>query len=279
MVYSNSKTAKKLTFANLNKFKKEGRKFSMVTCYDYTFAKIIEKSDVDMILVGDSLANVMMGEKSTLAATVDHIVHHCKSVSNGISSKLLIADMPFLAAGVSRELTMKNVQRLMAEGCAHGVKIEGAGERLKDIEMIVDFGVPVVGHLGLMPQKVHAHGGYKVQGKAKVSADEIFEESKKIEKAGASVLVLEMVESGLAKKIAESLTIPVIGIGAGSSVDGQVLVLQDLLGMDADFNPKFLRKYMNLSEDIYKSLNHYHGDVVSGDFPNDSESYIGKPKK
>ncbi len=279
MVYSKDKKQTKLSFANLRKQKSLGRKFSMVTCYDFSFAKIVESSEVDMILVGDSLANVMMGESSTLAATVDHIVHHCKAVSKGLKTKLLIADMPFLACGVSREKTIENAGRLMSEGNAHGVKIEGAGDRVDDIKALVDLGIPVVGHLGLMPQKVHAHGGYRVQGRSEDAAKQISKDALSLQDAGVSILVVEMLQSDIAKHITDSLDIPVIGIGAGKGCDGQVLVLQDLLGMNAEFEPTFLRKYMQLADSIKSALNKYDSDVKSGEFPNESESFARKTSK
>ena len=275
MVYSHS-AIRKLNFSNLNKHKTKGRKFSMVTCYDYSFAKLINQSNIDFILVGDSLGNVILGHESTIKVTLDDMIRHSAAVSRGATEKLIIVDMPFMTYGVDLKTTVDNAARLIAEGNAHAVKVEGAGCKLAEIERMTELGIPVIGHLGLMPQQIHKTGGYKVQGKSAKSVDAIIKESKQLESAGAAMLVLEMVEESLTEKITSELSIPTIGIGAGSHCDGQVLVLQDLLGMDADFNPTFLKKYGQLSQTVVESINTYCHEVQDGVFPSPEHSFRKK---
>lgn len=258
-----------LTFQDKKKAKE---KISMITCYDYSFAQILNETDVDCILVGDSGAMVMHGLPNTVHA--DNAMMHAMiaSVSRGASKKFIVGDLPFLAYRKSLTANMNHVDQLMKAG-AEALKLEGALGNLKLITHLVQSGVPVMGHLGLTPQSVHTLGGHKVQGKEKDAQVLIFEQAKKLEDAGCFSLVLECVPSALAKKIADTLHIPVIGIGAGRDVDGQVLVLQDLLGFNDSFKPKFLKKYFNANQIFKNIFNEYHKEVVSQTFPTTKESY------
>ncbi len=248
------------------------QKISMVTCYDFSFAQIINESDIDCILVGDSAAMVMHGFSSTVMIDTPLMAYHVAAVSRGAPGKFIIGDLPFLSYRKSLTENMNNIEALMKAG-SEALKLEGALGNLELISHVVQSGVPVMGHLGLTPQSVHTLGGHKVQGKEKESQNLIFDHAKRLEDAGCFSLVLECVPSGLAQKIASEVKIPVIGIGAGSDVDGQVLVLQDLLGFNAGFKPKFLKKYFNASEAFKNVFNDYHKEVVNKVFPSQKESY------
>lgn len=252
--------------------KQNGQKITMLTCYDYTFARILADSEVDCLLVGDSLAMVMHGYQTTLNASVELMALHTAAVARGASSKFIVGDLPFLSYRKDLANNMTAIGEVMKAG-ANAVKLEGAKGNLELIRHSVDSGVPVMGHLGLTPQSVNQLGGFKVQGKGKKEHDEIFEEALALEKAGCFSLVLECVPAQLAKEISKELKIPTIGIGAGVDCDGQVLVLQDMLGMNSEFRPKFLRTYMNGIEAIKNAVNQYHRDVVTEKFPSDKESY------
>ena len=245
---------------------------SMVTCYDYSFAKNIEKTEIDMVLVGDSAAMVMHGYKNTIPATIEMMRVHVNAVSNGLEGKFLIADMPFLEHRKSKKKTMDSVDLLMKAG-ANAIKIEGGSKHTKTIQYIVDSGVPVMGHLGLTPQSVHSLGGWKLQGRTNEKAKQILDDAHKVQQAGAFSLVLEMIPASLSTQITKELNIPTIGIGAGPETSGQVLVLQDILGMNNNFNPTFLRKYMDSFSLIKNCLNQFNQDVKKGDFPNEKESF------
>ena len=260
------------TIQGIMKLKNRGEKISMVTCYDFTSAKIVDQSDVDLVLVGDSTAMVMPGHDTTIPATVEMMATHVAAVHRGLTHKFLVADMPFLAHRKDRETVMESVDALMKAG-ANAVKIEGGNGHSDIIHHIVESGVPVMGHLGLTPQSVNMIGGWRVQGKTKEMADQLIQDAKDLEKAGTFALVLEMVPADLAKNVTHELTIPTIGIGAGSHTSGQVLVFQDMLGMDSDFNPTFLRKYMDGFSMITGALNEFNRDVKSNEFPNDEESF------
>ncbi|MES2614768.1 MAG: 3-methyl-2-oxobutanoate hydroxymethyltransferase, partial [Bdellovibrionota bacterium] len=222
-----------------------------------------EKTEIDFVLVGDSLGNVIQGAKSTLTVTVEHIAYHVKCVASKLKSPLLVADMPFASAGVSRASTMNNATILMQAG-AEAVKIEGASkEILEDIGFLTAHGVPVMGHIGLQPQSVNAIGGYKLQGKDESAKNRLKNEAKKLQDAGCFAIVLELVDAGLAQEISQSIKIPTIGIGAGNYCDGNILVLQDMLGMDSQFKPKFLKHYANFEEIIHDAVNQYCADVVN----------------
>lgn len=243
------------------------RAISMITAYDYAFAKIFEQAGIDMILVGDSLGNVVLGYSSTLPVTMEDILHHTKAVTRACSSTFVVADMPFMSYQISIEQAMSNAGRLMKEGGAHAVKLEGGKEILPIVEKLVASGIPVVGHLGLTPQSVHQLGGFKVQGKTLADAQKILEDARLLADAGAFSLVLECIPQQLAQKISENIAIPTIGIGAGSGCDGQVLVCNDLLGLSSGFTPKFVKKYRNLHQEILSATQEYIQDLQQRTFP------------
>jgi 3-methyl-2-oxobutanoate hydroxymethyltransferase len=257
---------------DFQKKKLAGEKITMLTCYDYTFAKLIADTQIDSLLVGDSLAQVMHGHPTTLSASTNLMALHTRAVVRGAPNKFIVADMPFLSTRKGLKNTLDNVEKLMHAG-AHAIKIEGAEGHLELIKHIVESGVPVMGHLGLTPQSIHQLGGPKVQGKVQSSADKILQDSLNLEKAGCFSVVLECIPTALGQKISEALTIPTIGIGAGNKTDGQILVLQDLLGMNKDFSPRFLKKYFNGYEVITESLNSYVTEVKERKFPTEKYSY------
>lgn len=254
------------------KKKASHEKISMVTCYDYTFAKILAESQIDAILVGDSAAQVMHGYPTTLNASTNLLALHTQAVSKGAPNKFLVADMPFLATRKGLKNSMDQIEKLMKAG-AQAIKIEGAEGHLKLIQHIVESGVPVMGHLGLTPQSIHQLGGPKIQGKAQESADKILSDAMTLQNAGCFSLVLECIPGELGKLITDKLSIATIGIGAGNQTDGQILVLQDLLGMNKNFNPKFLKKYLNGHEIISESINSYVAEVKKTKFPSEVHSY------
>jgi len=254
--------------------KKNVEKISIVTCYDASFSKIISNSNIDSILVGDSLGMVVQGHDSTLPVTLDEMIYHTKAVKRGCSNKYVITDLPFLSYQTSLEVALTSAGKVMKETGADAIKIEGGGYRnLEVIRNLTEMGVPVMGHLGLTPQSFQVLGGYKVQGKEPKHAEKILQDAIEIQNAGAFSLVLEMIPEELGEAISKSLNIPTIGIGAGSKTDGQVLVLYDLLGMNPDFSPKFLKKYLNLAESIENALNQYTFQVQSSTFPGKENSF------
>lgn len=256
------------------KMRKGGEKLVLVTAYDATFARLAEEAGVDALLVGDSLGMVIQGHETTIPVTLDEVIYHTRCVVRGAQRTHVIADMPFMTYQVSQEDAIRNAGRLVKEGGAHAVKLEG-GVRVADlIAKIVEVGIPVMGHVGLTPQSVHIFGGYKVQGRETETAKNILEDAKAVAKAGAYAIVLEGIPMELAKEITESLPIPTIGIGASMYCDGQVLVIYDLLGMDERFNPKFLKKYENLSERIKNALGTFIRDVRNGVFPDMEHSFF-----
>lgn len=255
---------------NINDFRKakqEKRPISMITCYEYQFARIIKETEIDSILVGDSMGNAVQGHQTTIPVTLDQIIYHTEIVRRGAPGVFLIADLPFMSYHVSVEDTMRNCGRIMKESGANAVKLEGGRDFVKIVDALVKASIPVCGHLGLTPQSVHKLGGYSVQGRDEEKRKIMMEDAKMLQDAGAFALVLEMVPESLAKEISAALTIPTIGIGAGRYCDGQVLVITDLLGMDDTFNPKFLKKYANLHETVKKALKNYHDEVTAGTFP------------
>lgn len=252
--------------------KSAGEKISMITCYDFWSAQVLNRTDVDTLLVGDSLSMVMHGHDSTVFADVEMMALHIKAVAKGAPNKFIVGDMPFLATRKGLEPTMDAVAALMQSG-ANCVKIEGEAGQTDLIKHIVDSGVPVMGHLGLTPQSVEAFGGHKVQGRDEGAAGAIMESAKRLEQAGVFCIVLECVPSELGRIISEQLSIPTIGIGAGPHTDGQVLVLQDMLGMNPDFKPKFLRHYADGRGMITDAVNRFHDETRSGEFPNKAECY------
>jgi 3-methyl-2-oxobutanoate hydroxymethyltransferase len=252
--------------------KAEGRKLSMVTCYDYTFAKLLSKTAIDAILVGDSVAMVMHGHKSTVSASVDLMQLHTEAVARGAEGKFVVSDMPFLATRKGLGAAMDAAQALMGAG-AQAVKIEGVDGNEEVIKALVQSGVPVMGHLGLQPQSVNAYGGYVVQGRSDHAAHEILRQSKLLEELGVFALVLECIPARLAGEITAALKIPTIGIGAGVGCDGQILVLQDLLGMNTDFQPKFVRTFLDGAHAVPDAIEAFVAAIQAGEFPSKKESY------
>ncbi len=268
-----SESVSQVTVKTLQKRKQEQSKISMVTCYDAAFAALIDRSPIDMILVGDSAGNVVLGFKDTIPVTMEHMIHHTAAVSRVVKRAMLVADMPFLSYNLSVEQALRNAGRLIQEGGAQAVKLEGGSAILPQVKALVQAGIPVVGHLGLTPQSVHQLGGYKVQGKTEEQAKLIKEEATKLAEAGACAIVLELVPSQLAEELTRGLSVPTIGIGAGSGTDGQVLVLHDLLGFSSEFSPKFLKKYANLGETITQALRQYDAEVKAKQFPGPEHSF------
>lgn len=269
--YSEGKQA--VTIEKIKKKKAAGEKVAVVTCYDSAFARLINQTDMDMVLVGDSLGNVILGMENTIPVTVEHMIHHCRAVANVLTKPFLVVDMPFGSYQVSPEQSVANAIRLVQEGGAQAVKLEGGDPVIPATRAIVDAGIPVVSHLGLTPQSVHAMSGYKVQGKDDRGAQEMIRQAVALEKAGASMLVLELVPRQLTKEISKALSIPTIGIGAGPDADGQVLVLHDLLGFEEGFKPKFLKCYANMGKAVKDALGSYVSDVKEGAFPKDEHSF------
>ncbi len=266
--------SKAISTLSFQKYKKEGRKIVALTAYDYSTAKILDKSGVDFILVGDSLAMVALGHQTTHAVTMDEMIHHTRAVTRGVQNAFVVADLPFMSYQVDVIQAITNAGRFIKEAQAHGVKLEGATKlNLEVIERLVSMGIPVCGHLGFTPQSIHALGGNRVQGRNAEEAERLIEDSLALEQVGCFALVLEMVPAAVAKMISEELKIPTIGIGAGAGCDGQILVTDDLLGKYTDFLPRFVRRYANLSEVCQKAIENYSEDVRSGAFPDLNESF------
>ncbi|RZA24499.1 MAG: 3-methyl-2-oxobutanoate hydroxymethyltransferase [Proteobacteria bacterium] len=255
-----------VTVKTLLKRKLDKQKISMVTCYDAAFGAIIERSGIDMVLVGDSMGNVVLGYKDTIPVTMDDMVHHTKAVSRVVKRAMLVADLPFMSYNISLEQALTNATRLIQEGGAHAVKVEGGTAIIPQVKAMVQAGIPVVGHLGLTPQSIHTLGGYKVQGRGD-EAQKLLREAKELTEAGVCALVLELIPQGLAKEVTDAIKVPTIGIGAGSDTDGQVLVLQDMLGFPSEFSPKFLKKYATLGDIISAALAQYDQEVKNVSFP------------
>lgn len=253
--------------------KQNGDKITMLTAYDYSTAKIIDESGVNCILVGDSLGNVILGYDSTLPVTMEDMLHHTKAVVRGAKNAMVIADMPFMSYQTSVYDAVKNAGRLIQEGGAYAVKLEGGADVCDRIEAITKASIPVVAHIGLTPQSVNSFGGFKVQGKDEQGAKKLIEDAKKVERAGAFMLVLECVPAKLAEIITNEISIPTVGIGAGKGCDGQVLVYQDMLGMFSDFVPKFVKRYADIGETMKKAFEEYIKDVKKGDFPEEKHCY------
>ncbi|HAV02454.1 3-methyl-2-oxobutanoate hydroxymethyltransferase [Chryseobacterium salipaludis] len=264
---------KKVTTETLRKMKDDGQKISMLTAYDFTTAKMVDAGGVDAVLIGDSAANVMAGHETTLPITLDQMIYHTQCVSRGISRALVIADLPFGSYQSNSEKALESAVRMMKEGGAHAVKIEGGKEIEHSITKIVQAGIPVMGHLGLTPQSIYQFGTYKVRAKDTSEAEKLLSDAKLLEELGCFALVLEKIPADLAKKVSEHISIPTIGIGAGAGCDGQVLVYHDMVGMNQGFSPKFLRRYLDLYTEITSAVSSFVQDVRSGDFPNEKESY------
>lgn len=264
---------KRITTHTLQEMKDTGEKISMLTCYDYSLAKILDAAAIDIILVGDSASNVIHGHDSTLPITLDQMITHASGVVRGVERCFVVADLPFgYYQGNSRK-ALESAVRIMKESGAHGVKLEGGAEVAESIERILSAGIPVMGHLGLMPQSIYKYGTYTVRAKEKTEADKLIKDAVLLEKLGCFGIVLEKIPAKLAKRVAKKVKIPVIGIGAGSDVDGQVLVLHDMLGITTEFQPRFLRVYLDLFAQIEKAVGRYISDVKNVNFPNEKEQY------
>ncbi|MDT0677389.1 3-methyl-2-oxobutanoate hydroxymethyltransferase [Autumnicola musiva] len=267
------KEYKRITVKSLVDMKKHGEKIAMLTAYDFTMAKIVDGAGVDVILVGDSASNVMAGHETTLPITLDHMIYHASSVIRAINRSLVVVDLPFGSYQSDPKEALRSAIRIMKESGAHAVKLEGGKEVKDSIKRILHAGIPVMGHLGLTPQSIYKFGTYTVRAKEEQEAEKLKSDALLLEKMGCFAVVLEKVPAKLAKEVAESLTIPVIGIGAGNGVDGQVLVVHDMLGMTHEFNPRFLRRYADLHSQMTDAFESYTRDVKNRDFPSDEEQY------
>jgi 3-methyl-2-oxobutanoate hydroxymethyltransferase len=265
--------AKKITTHTLQEMKAAGEKITMLTAYDYSLAKLVDQGGVDIILVGDSASNVMAGKDTTVPMTLEHMIYHAQCVERAVEKALIVVDMPFGTYQGNSRLALESAIKIMKETNGHAVKLEGGSEIVESIERILTAGIPVMGHLGLTPQSIYKFGTYSVRAKEEEEAKKLIQDAKLLEQAGCFGIVLEKIPSELARAVAESVSIPIIGIGAGPYCDGQVLVLHDLLGITTDFSPRFLRRYLNLEESITGAVKSFCKDVRDGDFPNESESY------
>ena len=253
--------------------KAQGEKIAMLTAYDYTMAGIVDKAGIDVILVGDSASNVMAGHETTLPITLDQMIYHAASVVRSVERALVVVDLPFGAYQADSKEALRSSIRIMKEAGAHAVKLEGGSQIQDSIERILQAGIPVMGHLGLTPQSIYKFGTYTVRAKEEAEAEQLIIDAQMLEKAGCFGIVLEKIPAKLANKVSQIVNIPIIGIGAGAKVDGQVLVLNDMLGMNKEFSPRFLRRYLNLDEEISKAVKNYTNDVKNQDFPNIKEQY------
>ncbi len=267
------KEVKKITVHTLQKMKQVGERISMITAYDFSFAKIFDAAGIDIILVGDSASNVMAGHETTLPITLDQMIYHASSVVRGSSRSLIVVDLPFGSyQGNSKEALISTI-RIMKETGAHAIKLEGGDEIIESVKRILSAGVPVMGHLGLTPQSIYKFGTYTVRAKEQEEAEKLKKDAMLLQEAGCFAIVLEKIPAKLAKEVSKQLSIPTIGIGAGNSCDGQVLVMHDMLGINTEFKPRFLRQYLNLHEEITGAVQKYIGDIKSKDFPNANEQY------
>jgi 3-methyl-2-oxobutanoate hydroxymethyltransferase len=264
---------KKVTTHTLQEMKRRGEKISMLTAYDFSFAKILDAAGIDVLLVGDSASNVMAGHETTLPITLDQMIYHASSVVRAVQRPLVVVDLPFGSYQGNSKEALNSAIRIMKESGAHAVKMEGGHEVKESIQRILTAGVPVMGHLGLTPQSIYKFGTYVVRAKEEEEAERLIQDAHILEEAGCFAIVLEKIPAQLAKKVADEVKIPIIGIGAGHGVDGQVLVLHDMLGINNEFHPRFLRRYMNLYDDIKTAVGKYITDVKAVDFPNDKEQY------
>lgn len=266
-------TGRVLTTHKLLEMKERGEKIAMLTAYDYTSAKIVDAAGIDIILVGDSAANVMAGHETTLPITLDQMIYHAQSVMRAVKNPLVVVDLPFGTYQGNSKEALHSAVRIMKESEADAVKLEGGVEIMESIQRILSAGIPIMGHLGLTPQSIHKFGTYAVRAKEKAEAEKLIADAHALEDAGCFALVLEKIPALLAKRITEELKIPVIGIGAGKYCDGQVLVMHDMLGLNNKFSPRFLRRYANLYDEYLNAFKNYVADVKNCDFPNDSEQY------
>ena len=266
-------TIKKVTTNTLQKLKSNDEKISMITAYDFSFAKLFDSAGIDVILVGDSASNVMAGHESTLPITLDHMIYHASSVIRGTNRALVVVDLPFGTYQSNSEVALASAVRIMKETGGHAVKLEGGEEVTESIKRIVSAGIPVMGHLGLTPQSIHKFGTYTVRAKEEAEANKLKNDAILLQEAGCFAIVLEKIPAALAKEVTESIDIPTIGIGAGMHCSGQVLVMHDMLGINTEFKPRFLRTYLNMAEQVTDAVKKYITDVKSKSFPNESEQY------
>lgn len=262
-----------MTTQTVVEMKREGEKISMLTAYDYTMARIIDQAGIDVILVGDSASNVMAGHETTVPMTMEQMIYHASCVVRGVEKALVIADLPFMSYQVTAKEALINAGRMMKEAGAHGVKLEGGKGIVDTVAKIIDAGIPVMGHLGLTPQSIYQFGTYKVRATEDTEARQLLEDAKRLEQAGCFALVLEKIPADLAAKVTSELSIPTIGIGAGARCDGQVLVTHDMLGLNKEFKPRFLRRYSDMHTGMTEAVQQYISDIKSGDFPNENEQY------
>lgn len=270
---SQHREIKKITTHTLLEMKQRKEKISMLTAYDYSFARIIDDAGIDVILVGDSASNVMAGHISTLPITLDQMIYHAQSVVRAVNRALVVVDLPFGSYQGNSKNALDSSVRIMKEAGAHAIKLEGGAEVLESVKRILSAGIPVMGHLGLTPQSIFKFGTYTVRAREEAEAQKLIEDAKLLEEAGCFALVLEKIPAKLAKQVAKELLIPVIGIGAGPDVNGQVLVLHDMLGITKEFSPRFLRRYLNMYDEVHRAVERYIQDVRSLNFPNEEEQY------
>lgn len=270
---ANQKSFKRVTTNSLVEMKQQGEKISMLTAYDYSMAKAVDAANVDVVLVGDSASNVMSGHETTVPITLDQMIYHAAGVVRAVHRALVVVDLPFGTYQSDPKEALRSSIRIMKESGAHAVKLEGGSEVKDSIVRILRAGIPVMGHLGLTPQSIYKFGTYTVRAKEEKEAQKLIEDAKLLEDLGCFAIVLEKIPAELAQKVASQLTIPVVGIGAGSDVDGQVLVLHDMIGLTTEFNPRFLRRYMNLYNEMTSAIKNYVSDVKGGQFPNQNEQY------
>ncbi len=268
-----SENYNRITTRTLAEMKAKGEKIAMLTAYDYSMAVILDRAGIDVILVGDSASNVMAGHETTLPITLDQMVYHASSVVRGVDRALIVVDLPFGAYQADSKEALRSSIRIMKEAGAHAVKLEGGSQIKESIERILQAGIPVMGHLGLTPQSIYKFGTYTVRAKQEAEAEQLINDAEMLEKAGCFGIVLEKIPAKLAEKVTKTVNIPIIGIGAGVEVDGQVLVLNDMLGMNKEFSPRFLRRYLDLNKEISMAIKNYTTDVKNRDFPNNKEQY------
>lgn len=268
-----NKEIKKVTTNTLQKMKAAGEKISMLTAYDFSFARIIDGAGIDVILVGDSASNVMAGHETTLPITLDQMIYHASSVIRGINRCLVVVDLPFGSYQSNSDIALASAVRIMKETGGHSIKLEGGEEVLESVKKIVSAGIPVMGHLGLTPQSIYKFGTYTVRAKEEDEANKLRKDAKLLEEAGCFAIVLEKIPATLAKEVSESISIPTIGIGAGGDCDGQVLVMHDMLGINTEFKPRFLRQYLNIHDQATEAVQQYIKDIKGKDFPNETEQY------
>ncbi|MGV3527575.1 MAG: 3-methyl-2-oxobutanoate hydroxymethyltransferase [Flavisolibacter sp.] len=270
---SSAQEIKRITTHTVQKMKSAGKKIAMITAYDFSFARLFDAAGVDVILVGDSASNVMAGHETTLPITLDQMIYHASSVIRGARRSLVVVDLPFGSYQSNSDIALASAIRIMKETGAHAIKLEGGEEVLDSVKRIISAGIPVMGHLGLTPQSIYKFGTYNVRAKEEAEAEKLKTDAALLQESGCFALVLEKIPATLAKAVSEGLQIPTIGIGAGPHCDGQVLVMHDMLGITTEFNPRFLRRYLDLSGQITTAVQQYVQDVKSNDFPNEQESY------